>query len=81
MSHVLDDNVAPENCGGHRKIRETEDIALRKEIVVKDAYVCRRGKVTENYEEVARALMSTFIRARCCNSICSPRRRNSFTMA
>jgi hypothetical protein len=24
---------------------------------------------------------STFIRARCCNSICSPRRRNSFTMA
>jgi hypothetical protein len=26
-------------------------------------------------------LMSTFIRARCCNSICQPRRCNSFTMA
>jgi hypothetical protein len=28
MSHVLDDNVAPENCGGRRKFGETEDIAL-----------------------------------------------------
>jgi hypothetical protein len=56
MSHVLDDNVAPENCGGRRKFGETKDIALLKEIVANDSHVCRRGKVTENFEEVARAL-------------------------
>jgi hypothetical protein len=56
MSHVLDDNVAPENCCGRRKFGETEDIALLKEIVASDAHVCRRGKVTEPFEEVARAL-------------------------
>jgi hypothetical protein len=56
MSHVLDDNVAPEICGGRRKFGETEDIELLKEIVANDSHVCRRGKVTENFEEVARAL-------------------------
>jgi hypothetical protein len=56
MSHVLDDNVAPENCGGRRKFWETEGIALLKEIVANDAHVCRRGQVTETFEKVARAL-------------------------
>jgi hypothetical protein len=56
MSHVLDDNVAPENCGGRRKFGETEDIALLMDIVANDAHVCRRGKVTKKFEEVARAL-------------------------
>jgi hypothetical protein len=56
LSHVLDDFVTPENCGGRRKFGETEDIALLKEIVANDAHVCRRGKVTETFDEVARAL-------------------------
>jgi hypothetical protein len=56
MSHVFDDNVASENLGGRRKFGETEDIALHKKLVANDAYVCQRGKVTENFEEVARAL-------------------------
>jgi hypothetical protein len=55
MSHVLYDNDAPENCGGRRKFGEMEDIALLKHIVENDSHVCRRGKVTENFEEVARA--------------------------
>jgi hypothetical protein len=55
MSHVLDDNVAPENCGGRRKFGEAEDIAVLKEIVENDSQVCRRGKVTEIFDEVARA--------------------------
>jgi hypothetical protein len=55
MSHVLDDNVAPENCGGRRKLWEAEDIAVLKEIVENDSQVCRRGKVTEISDEVARA--------------------------
>jgi hypothetical protein len=56
MSHVLHDNVAPENCGGRRKLWNTEDIALLKEIMANDSHVCRRGKVTKKIEEVARAL-------------------------
>jgi hypothetical protein len=56
MSHVFDGNVAPENCVGRRKFGETEDIELLKEVVANDAHVCRRGKVTENFEEAARAL-------------------------
>jgi hypothetical protein len=56
MSHVLEDNVASENRGGRRKFREMEDIALLREIVAKDAHVCRRGNVTENFEAVALAL-------------------------
>jgi hypothetical protein len=56
MLHVIDDNVAPEHCGGRRKFGETEDIAFPKEIVANEAHVCQRGKVTEKLEEVARAL-------------------------
>jgi hypothetical protein len=57
MSHVLVDNtVASENRGGCRKFGETEDVAFLKEIVANHAHVCRRGKVAENFEEVARAL-------------------------
>jgi hypothetical protein len=56
MSHVLDDNVASENRGGRRKFGEVEDITLVKEIVANDAPVCRRGKVAEKFEDVARAL-------------------------
>jgi hypothetical protein len=56
MSHVIDDNVVPENRGGRRKFGETEDIAPLNEVVANDALVCQRGKVTENFEEVARAL-------------------------
>jgi hypothetical protein len=59
MSHVLDDNVVPENCGGRRKFGETKDIALLKNIVANDAHVCQRGKVTDNFEEVARSLNGT----------------------
>jgi hypothetical protein len=56
MSHVLDDNFASENRGGRRKFWEVEDIALLKEFVANDAHVYRRGKVAENFEDVARAL-------------------------
>jgi hypothetical protein len=56
MSHVLDDIVALEDCGGRRKFGETEDTALVKGIVANDDHVCRRGKVTETFEEVSRAL-------------------------
>jgi hypothetical protein len=56
MSRVLDGNVASENRGGRRKFGETEDIALHKDIVASNAHVCRRGNVTENFEEAARAL-------------------------
>jgi hypothetical protein len=50
------DKVASENRGGRRKFGETEDIALLREFVANDAHVCRRGNVTENFEEVSRAL-------------------------
>jgi hypothetical protein len=56
MSHVLDDTVPPENRGCRRKFRETEDIALHKEIAANEAHVCRRGTMTEKFEEVARTL-------------------------
>jgi hypothetical protein len=56
MSHVLDDNIPPENRGGRGKFGETEDIALIKEIVANNAHVCRRGKMTATFEKVARAL-------------------------
>jgi hypothetical protein len=56
MSRVLDGNVASENRGGRRKFGETEDIALRKDIVASYAQVCRRDNVTEIFEEVAHAL-------------------------
>jgi hypothetical protein len=56
MSLKIDDNVAPENRGGRRKFGETENMAPRKEIAANDAHVCRRGNMTENFEEVARAL-------------------------
>jgi hypothetical protein len=39
-----------------KSFRETQDIALFKEIVANDARACRRGKVTENFKEIARAL-------------------------
>jgi hypothetical protein len=38
MSHVLDENVAPENRGGRRKFAETEGIVLMKEIVANDTH-------------------------------------------
>jgi hypothetical protein len=38
MSHVLDDNVAPENRGGRRKFADTEGIVLMKEIVANDTH-------------------------------------------
>jgi hypothetical protein len=56
MSHVLDDNVASENRGGRRNFEEVEDITLLKETVANDTHVCRRGKVAEKFEDVARAL-------------------------
>jgi hypothetical protein len=52
----LDDNVAPKYRGGGRKFRETEDIAPLRDIVANDAHLHWRGKVTEKYEEVSRAL-------------------------
>jgi hypothetical protein len=59
VSRVLGDNVAPENLGGRRKFGETEDIALLHEIVANDAHVCRRGNVTEIFDEVVLALRAT----------------------
>jgi hypothetical protein len=55
MSQVLDDSVASENRCGRRKFGATEGIALLKEIVPNDAHVCRRGNVTEIFDEIARA--------------------------
>jgi hypothetical protein len=59
MSHVLDDNIPPEKRCGRQKPGETQDIEFLKEILANDADVCRRGKVVEEFDEVARAMTRT----------------------
>jgi hypothetical protein len=41
-----------EICGGRRKLCEVDDIALLKDALARNAHVCRRGKLTEKFEEV-----------------------------
>jgi hypothetical protein len=59
MAHVEGDEASAEFCGGRRKFGEAEDIALLKEALAHDSHVCRRGKMTERFEEVASSLNNT----------------------
>jgi hypothetical protein len=56
MAEVDRDESTLEIRGGRRKFCEADDIALLKEALAHNAHVCRRGKLTEKFEEVAVSL-------------------------
>jgi hypothetical protein len=57
MAHVVEnDDVTPVSRSSRRKFGEAEDIALLKEVLANEAHMCRRGTMTDKFDEVACAL-------------------------